>query len=85
VGPDRIEVAEDEEGLLAGTGGGLRRSCPEAKLVDIAEVLLAMAFDPAAEGGGPVCDELLGGVNCGWIFTWAFHLDELAKVLEEPR
>lgn len=84
VGPDGIEMAEDEERLLAGTSGRFRSTCPEAQLVDVAEVFLSVLFDSSVQGGGPAGDELLGGVNRGRIFAWTFHLNKSAKVLEEP-
>jgi hypothetical protein len=82
VGPDGVEVAEDEEGFPCGR---FRISSPEAKFVDVAEAFLAMTLDTGSEGGGPAGGELLRGVNCGGIFTWTLDKNELPKVLEEPR
>jgi hypothetical protein len=85
VGPDGVEVAEEEDGFPASAADRFRGAVAEAELVDLAEVFLAVAFKPGSEFRGPSRGELLGSINCGRIFTWALDEHELLKLLEEPR
>ena len=57
-GPDGVEVAEEEDGFAGGAGG------TEAEFEDVAEELLGVAFDAAAELAGAGFGEQHGGVNC---------------------
>jgi hypothetical protein len=77
-GPDRVEVAEQEQGLLAAAGGA------EAKLKDVAEPLLFVHLGGSTEGCCDLGDERVREVDRGGIVAGGFLLDEALEEVHHP-
>jgi hypothetical protein len=71
-------MAKEQNGLLRGARG------TEAKLQNVAELALSVAFGPPSHVSGPKLDQVDGCVNCLPVFTWRLLLDEFSESVLKP-
>ena len=78
-GPDRIQMAEQEDGLCGASPG----SRPEAGFEDITESPLAVNLDVAAQSPGMGGSKGYAGVNGGFVVRGRLSQDQLADLVEQ--
>ena len=79
VGPDGVEVAEQEDWLACRAGWA------EVEFEDVAVSFLFVVFRAGSEFAGPAFDQGAGGVDGAGVFAGGFLLDEFAEVDDEGR
>jgi hypothetical protein len=84
-GPDGIEVAEQKEREGEGRFGGRLGSRTEAGFEDVSALALAVEFDAATEGAGPVSGKGHAAVDGGLVHRGGLGFDKSAEELKEGR